>query len=100
MEVVLLARGIEQRVEAATQDVWLRLGLVLFVVTVLSGFFIQRQVLRPLSRLIDGIRSLGHGQPRPALPVERRDELGRVAEAFNQMAEQLETARLKLFAET
>lgn len=100
MEVVQLAPGIEQRVTAATQDVWLRLGVVLSVVAALTGFFVQRQVLRPLARLIDGIRSLGHGQPRPALPVERRDELGRVAEAFNQMAEQLEAARLKLLAET
>ncbi|MBI4591013.1 MAG: HAMP domain-containing protein [Candidatus Rokubacteria bacterium] len=100
MEVVHLASGVEQKVQAATRDVWLRLGVLLLVVTVLTGLVLQRQVLRPLSRLMAGIRSLGLGQPGPPLPVERRDELGRVAEAFNQMAEQLEAARLKLLAET
>lgn len=99
MEVVHLASGVEQKVQAATRDVWQRMGVLLLAVVVLAGFMFQRQVLRPLSRLMEGIRSLGQGQAGPPLPVERRDELGRVAEAFNQMAEQLETARGKLIAE-
>ncbi|MBI4608246.1 MAG: HAMP domain-containing protein [Candidatus Rokubacteria bacterium] len=100
MEVVHLAAGVERRVQAATRDVWLRLGVLLVVVATLTGFMLQRQVLRPLSGLAEGIRSLGQGQRGPPLPVERRDELGRVAEAFNRMAEQLEAARGRLLAET
>lgn len=99
MEIVHLAAGVEQKVQAANRDVWLRLGILLLVVAGLAGFMLQRQVLRPLSRLMEEIRRLGQGQPGPPLPVERRDELGRVAEAFNRMAEQLEAARLRLLAE-
>jgi two-component system, NtrC family, sensor kinase len=100
MEVVHLAVGVERRGQAAIRDVWLRMGVLLLAVAVLAGLMLQRQVLRPLSRLMEGIRSLGQGRQGPPLPVERRDELGRVAEAFNQMAEQLERARLNLLAET
>jgi len=100
MEVVHLAAGVDQRLRAATRDVWIRLGILLLTVTLLAGLLLQRQVLRPLSRLVEGIRRLGQGQPGPPLPVGRRDELGRVAEAFNQMAEQLEAARQRLLAET
>ncbi|MBI4562900.1 MAG: HAMP domain-containing protein [Candidatus Rokubacteria bacterium] len=100
MEVVHLAARVKQKVQAATRDIWLRLGVLILAVAVLAGFILQRQVLRPLARLLEGIRGLGQGQLGPPLPVERRDELGRVAEAFNRMAEQLETARLRLLAET
>lgn len=100
MEVVHLASGVEQKVRAAIWDVWLRMGVLLLAVGVLAGLTLQRQVLRPLSRLMEGIRRLGQGQSGPPLLVERRDELGRVAEAFNQMAEQLDEARRKLIAET
>ena len=99
MEIVQLASEVTRRVRAATWDVGFRLSVVV-VIAVLGGVILQRQVLRPLFRLMEGIRSLGLGQPGARLPVERRDELGRVAEAFNTMADQLETARLKLVAET
>lgn len=100
LEIVHLAAGVEQRIQAAVWDVWLRLGAVLVLVAVLTGAMLQRQVLRPLAGLLDGIRRLGQGQHGPPLPVERRDELGRVAEAFNTMAGQLAEARRKHLAET
>jgi two-component system NtrC family sensor kinase len=99
MEIVQLASAVTRRVEAATWDVVFRLS-ALVAIAVLAGIMLQRQVLRPLFRLMEGIRSVGLGQPGARLPVGRRDELGRVAEAFNTMAEQLETARAKLVAET
>jgi two-component system NtrC family sensor kinase len=99
MEIVQLASAVTRRVQAATWDVAFRLS-VLVAIAVLAGVMLQRQVLRPLFQLMEGIRSVGLGQPGARLPVARRDELGRVAEAFNTMAEQLEMARLKLIAET
>ena len=100
MEIVHLAAGIDARLRAAANDIWIRLGLVQVVIVVLTATALQRQVLRPLSRLLAGIQSLGRGEPGPPLPVERRDELARVAEAFNEMAAQLEAARHRLLAET
>jgi signal transduction histidine kinase len=100
MEIVHLATGIDTRLSAAVNDVWIRLGILLVVVVVLTATALQRQVLRPLSRLMIGIQSLGRGEPGPPLPVGRRDELGRVAEAFNEMAAQLEGAQRRLLAES
>lgn len=100
MEVVHLAVGVDQKVRAATWDVWVRLGVLLLVVTALTGFVLQRQVLMPLAQLLEGIRRLPRGQPRPHVLVERRDELGEVALAFNETAGLLEAARRQLLAET
>ena len=100
MEFVQLATGFDQRLRAATLDLFFRLGLVFVVIVVLTWVVLQLQVVRPLAGLTEGIQRLGAGQPGPPLPVDRRDEIGRVAEAFNEMAVRLGIAREKLLVET
>lgn len=100
IEIVQLASGVEDRVRAALWDVVIRLTTLLISVGLLTGFVLQRQVLQPVARLMDGIRRLGEGEAGERLPLDRSDELGRVAEAFNTMAGQLETARARLVEET
>jgi signal transduction histidine kinase len=100
MEIEHVARGIRQRLRAAANDVWLRMAILLGVIFLMSGVALQREVLRPLSLLLGGIRRLTRGEAGPPLPVARRDELGEVAQAFNEMAAQLEAARLRLLAES
>jgi signal transduction histidine kinase len=99
MELVHLPTGVDERVAEATRDVWVRLSVLLVAVTALIGVMLQRQVLRPLGLLLEGIRGLAAGAPRPPLPVDRPDELGRVAVAFNRMVEQLEEAQRRLLVE-
>jgi two-component system, NtrC family, sensor kinase len=100
MEVAHLLSPIEDRVRTATWDIAVRLSLLVAAMTLLTGLVLQREVLRPLSRLMEGIMNLGRGGLARPLPVERRDELGRVAEAFNAMAAQLQAARQDLLRET
>ena len=100
MEVSRQLSKIEDRVRDATWDIAIRLSLLVISMTLLTGLVLQREVLRPLSRLMEGIRNLGRGESANPLPVERRDELGRGAEAFNTMITQLQAARRQLLLET
>jgi signal transduction histidine kinase len=100
IEIVQLASGVEDRVRAAMWDVVIRLSTLLLSVGLVTGFVLQRQVLRPIARLMEGIRRVGEGEAGSRLPVERSDELGRVAAAFNTMATRLETARARLVEES
>jgi signal transduction histidine kinase len=100
MELVRLASGIDRRYRAASTDILVRLGLLLAAVVVLVTLVLQRQVVRPVAALVAGLQRLGRGQTNPLLPVTRRDELGRAAEAFNETARRLEAARAQLLAET
>jgi two-component system, NtrC family, sensor kinase len=100
LEIVRLVSGIDARMHAAANDVWIRLGILLAVIVVLTAIALQRQVVRPISGLMEGIQRLGRGEPAAPLPVGRRDEIGRVAEAFNEMTAQLDAARRRLLAET
>ena len=99
MEIVQLP-SLDKRLQAAIWDVLIRLGVLLVVTVGLTGLVLQRQVLRPLARLTDGIQRLGREEASEPLPVDRGDELGKVAQEFNQMAERLREADRQLLAET
>jgi signal transduction histidine kinase len=100
MEIVQLPTGMARRLQAVVADVLIRLGVLLVVTIGLTGLVLQRQVLRPLARLTEGIQRLGHARASEPLPVDRGDELGKVAQEFNQMAERLREADRQLQAET
>jgi signal transduction histidine kinase len=100
MEVAQRLSRIEDRIRDATWDIAIRLGLLVISMTLLTGLILQREVLRPLSRLMEGIRHLGRGESARPLVIERHDELGRVAEAFNTMVSQLQAARRQVLVET
>jgi diguanylate cyclase (GGDEF)-like protein len=51
---------------------------------------LSRAVLRPLGRLQDAARRFGTGDLAHRVVVERRDELGQLAETFNTMAHKIE----------
>jgi signal transduction histidine kinase len=100
MEIVQLSSGLDARMQAAVADVLIRLGVV-FVVTIgLTGLVLQRQVLRSLARLTEGIQRLGREEASAPLLVDRDDELGKVAQEFNQRADRLREADRRLRAET
>ncbi|MFP4394156.1 MAG: GAF domain-containing protein [Anaerolineales bacterium] len=50
---------------------------------------IDRLILRPLDRLIVGAVALGAGDLSHTIALDRKDELGVVADAFNEMAQRL-----------
>lgn len=69
-------------------------GVVLLLSLGLS-FTLARQLSRPLSILGDAATALAGGDYTRRVQVERRDELGKLAEQFNRMADALERHRLE-----
>ncbi len=65
------------------------------ILTVLLGMFLTRN----LHRLEEGATRLRTGDLAHRIPIERDDELGHVADAFNLLAEHLETTQQALAQE-
>lgn len=57
--------------------------------TVLMMSVFSVMVVRPVTRLQEGIRRMGQADFAVRLPVDSRDEFGDLAQGFNQMADQL-----------
>lgn len=66
------------------------LGLLLASVT---GFLLGRIVVRPVEYLRDGVMKVAAQDFKASVPLHSRDELGELAQAFNEMAQRLREAR-------
>lgn len=82
---------------AQRQFLWTTLILVL-VIGVVTAAVIRRVVHRPVKRLYEGTRRIADGDLETRVEVAGRHELARLAESFNRMAGDLQTARRELTA--
>ena len=57
------------------------------------GYGLQRAILRPIQNLTTVSKELGQGNLDQVVPVESRDELGQLADAFNKLAGKLRNYR-------
>ncbi|MHC1717731.1 MAG: diguanylate cyclase [Acidaminococcaceae bacterium] len=56
---------------------------------VLINYFVTRKLLNPMNNLLDAAEKLSAGDLRPRAKIVRKDELGRIAEAFNKVADKM-----------
>ena len=64
-------------------------GAVFALMGVLAAALLAEAVTRPLKEIIRATRALSEGEPAPRLPVRTADEVGELAEAFNEMTRKL-----------
>jgi two-component system, OmpR family, sensor histidine kinase BaeS len=68
--------------------VWTFLGAI--VLAVILSYLMMRKVLSPLTRMTAITQDIAAGDFSVRVPTESADEVGRLAKAFNRMAESLE----------
>jgi anti-anti-sigma regulatory factor/HAMP domain-containing protein len=73
-------------------------GMLLFGLLVLGGsaFGLDRLILRPIEQLRTGAVQIARGDSNYRLSITRRDEIGEVAAAFNQMAQSVQQREQEL----
>lgn len=64
------------------------LFVILAIIFVSSGFFFHR-LLRPIKQLNEGVKQISKGNLDIKLNINSNDEVGKLAQAFNQMARDL-----------
>ena len=72
-------------VEQAAQTAVIAAGIV----SLILGTVLFRQITRPMSQMRRASQALAAGEADVRVPVRSQDELGKVAEAFNQMASKI-----------
>lgn len=58
-------------------------------IAVVIGFFMASAMARPVNEISAAARKMAAGDLEVSLDIRRKDEIGRLAESFNDMAEQL-----------
>jgi nitrogen fixation/metabolism regulation signal transduction histidine kinase len=62
---------------------------LLFMIGIMLTFFLAQRYTRPIRRLVEGVKRVSGGDLTVNMPVETHDEIGELAESFNEMVEQL-----------
>jgi two-component system NtrC family sensor kinase len=70
-------------------------GMTLFIMVVL-GFFLQSRVIGPVRDLVKGTKRVAEGDLGHVIPVRRGDDIGFLAQSFNEMTSALQKARAEV----
>ncbi len=71
---------------------------VALAIAVVGGFLLARGLTRPIESLEVAAQSISHGKYGALIEVGSRDELGRLAEAFNHMSREIQSWNRELTA--
>lgn len=90
----------QQEAFATSRYAFLVLGgsLLLFglLLTIVGGRYLDGTIFRPLEELRDGSERIGEGDLSYRIKIAHQDEVGQVAQAFNNMTARLQEQRLAL----
>ncbi|MDT8307543.1 MAG: HAMP domain-containing protein, partial [Anaerolineae bacterium] len=80
------ARAVQRQVQVLSQLA----ALVAVALALAGGYFLTRSLVQPIRALTEGAEQFAQGRFETRVPLERGDELGKLAEAFNTMAADLQ----------
>lgn len=72
------------------------LSIALMALGAALSWLISRNLTHPLGELTVAAEAIANGEYTRRVSVRRRDEIGRLAESFNQMASQIDSSRREL----
>src|SRR5690606_8553127 len=68
-------------------------GFILLIAGIILAWVTSRNIIRPLNRLTEAASGIAGGRYIYAEGIERRDEIGKLARAFNHMIDEVRDAR-------
>ncbi len=102
LDVMMPLRDIDEHLASLNRSQYVNAVFMFFGMTAFVGIFIWIVVNIPVRKLTLGTQEITKGNLDYRIAVKSRDEIGRLADSFNQMAEELMRARNELtqWAET
>lgn len=99
LEVVHPATRVQRQIEDGVRDQIVRVSVLSLTLAVLIWLIVRVAIRRPIGELVQTAQAFGEGNLALRSGLRRRDEIGRLAAALNQMAERLQAARDQLVAQ-
>ncbi len=78
----------QEYVDQINQALWIAAGGGILI-SLFIGFLLARSLTHPVRELTDATRAMAQGKLKQSVPVRSKDELGTLAQSFNQMSADL-----------
>lgn len=88
--------AIDRQINRARDLIIIAMVVEFLFIGVGVGLVLESQLFRPLATLVRNMQRIASHHLDERLPSHRRDEVGRLAQAFNSMSDQLARARTQL----
>ena len=89
---------VDRAYDRAVRDAFLTLGSLSLLLVLLLSLTVRSELTRPLLRLVTGVDEVTRGDYTGAILRERNDEVGLLADRFNEMTRSLRQAREEILA--
>ncbi len=89
---------VDQSLAHESREMFAGTALALLAVVLLSGLFVWIVVRNPLQELKTGTERIANGKLGYQIPVHSQDEVGELAQSFNEMSNQLQVAQVEITA--
>jgi signal transduction histidine kinase len=95
LEVVHVATRVQRQFRDAAQQLALQTGLLSLTIALAIWLAVRVSIRRPIRALVRAVLAIGRGHLDERITLERRDEVGQLASAFNRMADDLQAAHAR-----
>jgi two-component system, OmpR family, sensor histidine kinase BaeS len=68
-------------------------GGITILIALIAAFLLSRRITKPITALTNAAEVISKEEEAPRLPVDSKDELGRMSESFNRMIRSLEAQK-------
>lgn len=96
LDVVLSMESIDRSVAGNIETVVISSVLIMIIIALSSGFAIAVIVNRPMRRIDSGMREIANGNLNYRIDVHTNDDLGSMAQRFNDMSHRLNEAHREI----
>lgn len=93
LEVEMSMAPLDQAIGSAQGQLVRTTLALLAIIGIVAALFVQRVVRRPVRKFHEGTERIARGDLTTRIDIEGRDELARLARAFNDMVDELSAAR-------
>lgn len=93
LDVMLPLSDLDRAMAESSRDQYVSAILLFLAVSLGTGIFVWFMINRPVRQLTKGTEEIIRGNLAHRIPIRSRDELGVLAESFNEMTEELQRAR-------
>jgi len=87
-----------QAEERKTRLILILIGCTGLLIGVGGAALMARRITKPLDKLVDGTVKISKGDFSQAIDIDTQDEIGELAQSFNEMSQQLQLTRKRMEA--